>query len=326
MYLSWKRKRALLIFGAFILIAVIFFTLWVLQPPQTVSHGKFRVLGTPTPMPSLASMPERTPIETPVVSTPTPRSSPILTKDENKRRILRLCSYSNDASYCALEVAKITKDHYFCENSAMRDECFSGLAKATKNIDYCNEISDLNKKFLCQVVIANTPGLCTSLSSNSDTISSSMCYEAVAVADNNAALCEKAEFPADCYYKVAIANKNEGLCDKSSYPIECKAVIDANSKLCEEAEAPAACYERFLELGLVSNEGICSKVAHTYDCYYELAKKTQNISYCVKARDIIKCKAVIERNKSLCAKAGNRRACYGDLAVALAKDEAGKKK
>ncbi len=168
--------------------------------------------------------------------------------------------------------------------------------------------------------MGGNPGLCED---KNDRELRGLCYHSVAVASRDASLCEKADLVATCYQEVAIASGNVQLCGKGTDRAECEAVIRKDASLCESAYAPQACYGRLaLLLGDVS---LVEKAGVDVDYYYQIALDTNNMALCEKAMDPFKCRAVIERNESLCRDASNRKACYGDLAVALAKDEAAKR-
>jgi len=311
------RGKMLFVFTVFVLVAVVFFALWYFQPPVEEPGGEdgFKVVEGPAPEPTASPVPTQTP-----AATPSPEPQPTPTPVDTKAELVKLCRKSIDASLCVSKVATALNNASLCEETILKGQCYYIIATATLDSSLCEKSEDPTK---CRAVTEEKPELCEEVASGAghEAIEEiGLCYNDVAVALGDAALCEKADLVDVCYHSIAIKTGDESLCQKGTDEWECKAVIGEDPLLCEQAYVPEPCYG---QLALLLNDtSLADKAGLDTDYYFRIAKDTNNIALCAGARGPKKCEAVLLRDDGLCREASNRKACYGELAIALAEDEA----
>jgi len=321
-----QTKTMRLIGIVFLLIAAVFFYLWITMP-ETLADDEdtFEIIGdsldaTPTPEETPAPKPTST---TPILATPVPTIPPTPAPEVLIDKLIKYCRKSLDSSRCVLEVALALKDSSICEETIMKEQCYYWLSLNLGDSSLCDK-SDAPLR--CQAVTLKKPELCedsvVDLEGFEKQELAGLCYSGVAVALGNGELCEKADLVDSCYQSVALVSADESLCGKGTDKWECKAIIGLDSALCEKAYTPSSCYG---ELSLILNDvDLAEKAGMDKDYFYEIAKNISDIELCSKSLDPVKCEAVISRDEEKCNDASNRKACFGDLAVALAEDEAAK--
>ncbi|HZX12339.1 MAG TPA: hypothetical protein VFE88_02690 [Candidatus Nanoarchaeia archaeon] len=144
-------------------------------------------------------------------------------------RDLKICdSLSNEArTECTLRVASVTGDLAICENIPLDDpfykttisRCFFYVAKFTKDSKLCDTLEDASLKELCYETLAQAarnPALCEKVSDRQDE-----CYRSLATHTQDATVCGKISHPQSrdqCYDQVASLKRDPSLCQNITNP------------------------------------------------------------------------------------------------------------
>ena len=324
MYIYGRRKKFLLASGVLFSISIVFFFLWFIQPmeePDSNESG-FQIIDDSNATPSVMETPEETP--EPIAITPSPTPTPTPSPLDLKKELIKMCGKSLDAGQCLSRVALALGDPALCEETTLKESCYLNVAMELRDLNLCDKT---DARVMCQAIALDKPELCeTAMPGEGVEIdvkrAIEVCYLDTAIRLGKIELCEKTNIPWDCKYEVAVLTEDVEGCAEANNRRECEAVASSNTALCEEAFVPGLCYGLLaIKLNDVS---LVEKTLMDIDYYYEIAKNSKDMLLCEKARDPVNCKAVLSRDQDLCKETNNRKACYGELAIALAEDEAAK--
>ena len=197
-----------------------------------------------------------------------------------------LCKeYSNKEEQISC-VAQLSGDLSLCENISekeIQNNCYLGTAFLSQDISICDKIQDEEKKGVCKFLIKKNSIVCNSIANKEE------CYKIFARFLDDKSLCEKLEDPVKvkaCLSSVDSAiskelrkRKKDKIQKESS--LADKAVSENNSALCDE----------------IKNTSIKD------NCFYRLAKKNQDVSFCEKIFEEstkISCNSFFKKDPSLC--------------------------
>jgi hypothetical protein len=193
---------------------------------------------------------------------------------------------SERRDFCYESVAVAKGDQKPCENvkhESNKQECYLKVAKEREDTTVCERISDEQVQKSCnnwrnfkEAITNDEEEKCELVKDDFNLdISSSLCYISIAVAKNEASICNNIKdysYKNSCYVKLFKATKDEGLClginDKSSKNLCLKeaAKEKRDERICEKIEGKGYKDECYTELAAVKKDfSICDKRAESTD-------------------------------------------------------------
>jgi len=184
------------------------------------------------------------------------------------------------------------------KNTELREYCYFGISEAVYDLEVCNIIKSKRLKEECYLNAAKAKGdinICEKYMPS--TLAGNHCYEQIAILKEDVTICEKIIndnfMKSLCYEAIAKLKENQEICEKNT--------ISAYKDDCYQALAK-----------LKVDQVICEKIENSRVkelCYDEVTKAND---------ELIKERAISERNPDLCGEIKNNINCYTEVAKAAA--------